>query len=70
MKKNITTDIQSPSPYLSPCELSIRWRCGRSSVDRIALREGMHKLILGSGKNGMVRYLLKEVIELETKKIF
>jgi hypothetical protein len=49
------------SPYVSPRELAERWRCGRSSVDRIAHRAGLHRLCLGTGRNGMVRYIRKEV---------
>jgi hypothetical protein len=47
--------------YLSPAELSLRWKCSRSSVDRIARRAGFTRLCLGTGRNGMVRYLRKEV---------
>jgi len=53
------------SPYLSPKELSHRWRCSRSSVDRIARRGGLTRLNLGEGHNGIVRYLRTEVIALE-----
>lgn len=53
------------SPYLSPKELSHRWRCSRSSVDRIARRGGLTRLNLGEGQNGIVRYLRGEVIALE-----
>lgn len=53
------------SPYLSPKELSHRWRCSRSSVDRIARRAGLTRLHLGKGQKGIVRYLLSEVIALE-----
>lgn len=56
-----TTRSEQESPYLSPNELMARWRCGRSSVDRIAQRAGMKRLLLGVGKNGIVRYLKKEV---------
>lgn len=53
------------SPYVSPKELSHRWRCSRSSVDRIARRAGLTRLHLGKGNSGMVRYLRKEVVSLE-----
>jgi hypothetical protein len=53
------------SPYLSPRELAERWRCSRSSVDRIARRAGLHRVCLGHGRNGIVRYLRKEVIAFE-----
>jgi hypothetical protein len=53
------------SPYVSPKELSHRWRCSRSSVDRIARRGGLTRLNLGEGRNGIVRYLRGEVVALE-----
>ena len=53
------------SPYLSPKELSQRWRCSRSSVDRIARRAGFTRLPLGEAQNGIIRYLRDEVIALE-----
>ncbi len=56
------------SPYLSPKELSKRWRCSRSSVDRIAHRVGLTRLLLGEGTNGMVRYLRREVVAMEKAK--
>lgn len=56
------------SPYVSPKELAGRWRCGRSSVDRIARRAGLTRLCLGTGRNGMVRYLRKEVEAYEASR--
>lgn len=53
--------VEVISPYVSPNELAERWRCGRSSVDRIATRAGLKKLYLGEGKNGIVRFIRKEV---------
>ena len=58
-----------PSHLLSPKELAARWRCGRSSVDRIARSAGITRLYLGHGKNGMVRYFLKEVEAYEVKRM-
>ena len=55
-------------PYLSPKELQDRWRCSRSSVDRIARRAGLTRLCLGEGRNGIVRYSRKEVEALELKR--
>lgn len=52
---------QAPSPFISPNELAERWQCARSSVDRIARRAGIKRICLGEGKNGMVRFLRKEV---------
>ncbi len=58
------------SPYLSPSELAERWRCSRSSVDRIARRAGLSRLMLGHGRNGLVRYIREEVERYEvTRKI-
>jgi hypothetical protein len=52
----------------SPKELSQRWRCSRSSVDRIARRAGFTRYCLGDGRNGMVRYVRKEVEEYESSR--
>ena len=56
------------SPYISPAELAERWRCGRSSVDRIARSAGLTRLCLGSGKNGMIRFIREEVIAYEASR--
>lgn len=58
----------SESPYISPREISSRWKCSRSSVDRIARRGGLTRVCLGEGKNGMVRYIRKEVEAYEEKR--
>lgn len=58
----------SDPPYVSPAELQRRWQCARSSVDRIARRAGLTRLCLGEGKNGMVRYVRKEVEDYEAKR--
>ena len=65
-----TVELNPPalSPYLSPKELQERWRCSRSSVDRIARRAGLTRLCLGEGRNGIVRYSRKEVEAFETKR--
>lgn len=60
----------SESPYISPAELAVRWACSRSSVDRIARRAAITRLYLGEGKNGLVRYMRKEVEAYEeTRRI-
>lgn len=56
-------------PYISPSELAERWRCARSSVDRIARRVGLKRLYLGEGKNGIVRYIRKEVEAYEASRV-
>lgn len=57
------------SPYVSPKEVAQRWRCARSSVDRIARRARLHRVYLGGGSRGMVRYLRKEVELYETSRL-
>ena len=57
------------SPYISPKELAERWRCARSSVDRIARRNNFTRLCIGNGQNGTVRYLRKEVEAYEEKML-
>jgi hypothetical protein len=37
-------------------------------VDRIARREGLTRVLLGSGKNGMVRYVREEVETFEEQR--
>jgi hypothetical protein len=66
MNKN--TNKENPSPYVSPKELSQRWKCSRSSVDRFARRAGLTRLNLGEGKNGTVRFVREEVFEYEAKR--
>ena len=56
------------SPFWSPKELAKRWRCARSSVDRIARRAGLTRLCLGVGRNGTVRYIREEVIAYELSR--
>ena len=60
---------RAPSPYISPRELAQRWRCGRSTVDRIAERERLTRLCLGEGRNGVIRYLLEEVEAFEAERL-
>lgn len=63
------SDVQvEQSPYFSPRELADRWRCSRSSVDRIARRAGLTRLCLGEGRNGAVRYIREEVEAYETTR--
>jgi hypothetical protein len=51
--------------FISPKELTLRWRCSRSQIDVIAGRAGFTRLCLGEGRNGMVRYHLREVEQYE-----
>lgn len=64
--KKASRDI---SPYISPSELAERWHCARSSVDRIAARARLKRMYLGIGKNGIVRYIRKEVEAYEASRI-
>ena len=59
---------QTESPYIAPAELARRWRCSRSSVDRIARRAGLTRVCLGEGNNGMVRYIQEEVLAYEKSR--
>lgn len=61
--------LSQPSPYLSPRELAERWRCARSSVDRIARRAGLRRVCLGGGVKGMIRYLREEVERFEQSRL-
>ncbi len=63
------TSRPGTSPYISPKELAERWQCARSSVDRIAKKARLTKLYLGEGKNGMVRYIRKEVEAYEETRL-
>ena len=62
------TEVNERSELISPAEMAERWQCARSSVDRIARRAGFTRLCLGEGKNGMVRYLRKEVDAYEASR--
>jgi hypothetical protein len=57
------------SPFISPKELATRWRCSRSSVDRIARQAMFSKLCLGRGSNATVRYVVKEVMAYEAARL-
>ena len=60
---------KEPAPFFSPKELAERWRCARSSVDRITRRAGLRRVLLGEGCRGMVRYLRKEVEHYEKSRL-
>ena len=68
MNKSTAQSVLEVPALIAPKELAQRWRCGRSSVDRIARRNGFARVCLGEGKNGMVRYLRKEVEAYEQKQ--
>ena len=48
------------TPYISAKELSERWQCARSSVDRVDRRAGIKRWYLGEGSHGMVRFIRQE----------
>lgn len=56
------------SLYFSPRDLAERWRCSRTSAQRIADRVGFSKVLLGEGKHGIVRYVRSEVEEYEASR--
>lgn len=56
------------SLYVSTRELAKRWQCAVSSVGRIAKKNGFARFYLGEGRNGIVRYLRKEVEEFENSR--
>ena len=64
----IGQDGNDGSEFVSPRELSQRWQCSRSSVDRVARRAGLKRYIFGSGHNGMIRYRRREVVDYEAKR--
>lgn len=53
--------------YLAPSKIASRWQVSRSTVDRVARREGWQRLYLGCGVRGNVRYLFTDVIKFEAK---
>jgi hypothetical protein len=67
-RSECSKEAKDCSPYLSPRELAERWRCSRSSVDRIARRASLTRVCLGEGCNGMVRYLREEVDAYEATR--
>ncbi len=58
------------SPYLSPRDLAERWRCSRTTAQRIAEQAHIGKVLLGGGKNGSVRYLRADVEAYEQARLF
>ena len=62
------SDVVAESPYISPRELVKRWKCSRSSVDRIAQRAGLRRVCLVEGRNGLIRYIRKEVEAYEAQR--
>lgn len=53
---------------ISTQDLATRWSCSRSSADRIARREGFKRVLLGCGRNGLVRYRLYEILAYERQR--
>jgi len=65
---NQKLNAEPASPFVAPKELAERWRCSRSSVDRIAERAGLNRLYLSVGRRGMVRYIREEVERYEESR--
>ena len=68
-RKKKDPSMRDLSPFIAPIELMDRWRCARSSVDRIARRAGLKRLCMGEGRSGIVRYLRKEVEAYEASRL-
>jgi predicted DNA-binding transcriptional regulator AlpA len=66
--RSSTDDGKPPSPYTTPSELAERWRCSRSTIDRVARRAGFTRIYLGEGRNGIVRYLREEIDAYEASR--
>ena len=49
---------------ISPKELSQRWRCSRSSVDRIARRGAFTRFVLGEGRRRLelTEFFLRQLV--------
>lgn len=56
-----TRSRSTAQDLVAPKDLALRWSCSRSTVDRIARRAGFSRVLLGSGKNGLLRYRFTEV---------
>lgn len=63
-----STPLADTSLYLSPKDLAERWRCSRPTVARIAERVGLKRFHLGDGRNGVIRYLRREVEAFEESR--
>lgn len=68
-KHRCNCSVKCEAVYISAKELAERWQCARTSVDRIARRVGLKRMYLGEGKNGIVRFLRKEVEAYEVKQM-
>lgn len=60
--------VDAISEYMTAKEIAERWHCARSSVDRALQRAGLRRFYFGTGRNGMVRYLRREVMDFELKR--
>ena len=68
-----SNDVDSTSSadldvYFSARDLAQRWRCSRTTAQRIAKRVGFTRVLLGEGKNGIVRYIRSEIEEYEASR--
>ena len=68
MVESVSKSERGRGPFVTGRELAERWACARSSVKRIAERAGLSRFYLGEGRNGIVRYLRKEIEEFELSR--
>ena len=47
-----------------------RWDCSLSSIRRAAKRFNIRTVYVGSGRNGLVRYLLSDIVKVERENGF
>lgn len=69
LHKKLACAEKEITPYIFTHELTNRWQCEKSSVDRMTKRADMKRLYLGAGKNGIVRFLRNEVEAYEKSRM-
>jgi hypothetical protein len=68
--RSIASGPAGSSGYISPKELALRWDCSVSTAHRIAKRAALTRVLLGEGKNGLIRFPLSEVEAYESARSF
>ena len=63
-KQSLTID---DGMMISPKQLAQRWGVSASTVSRICERAGINAYYLGEGKNGTIRYRLREIASYEER---
>ena len=56
--------------FISARSWARRWDCSLSSVRRAAERFPIRRVYVGEGRNGLVRYSLDDIVELEKQNEF